>query len=330
MRPAPSDDDKYAKFANQAPLKVVPPPINAPLCNDDDKYAKCGSAHKHVPEPLQKYSQTLGLLGGTIDTIPWEFLAFASFVLASGLWYLSVGLPFSRDKVIRFSSSNMEILGLLMLRHKIKVRQSVCGISGMTIAMYAAVYLVRMWLSLPDTLVFEWRELDFDATFGSVSFLLVLSILKSVFVTHRSTYQSDLDVLKVQYLIPGCWATAALVRLHFSAWSAWYGYTWCSCMYMDVLALMPQIVMMARGDGKVEAPIAHFVAATFISRIGDLENSLMELGHLSEREPFSYWGMVSLQALHLLLVVDFMWYYMKARASATRLLDDLTLADDVC
>merc|ERR550537_112217 len=153
--------------------------------------------------------------------------------------------------------------------------------------------------------------------------------MKSVFWTHKSTYDSDKDILKVQYIIPGCFLMALVVRPHFHTWTHFYGYIWGSCLYMDVLALMPQVVMMAQGGGKVSAPIAHFVAATFVSRIGDLYDSLFYETSIQKTDPFAYWMVVVLQSLHLLLVADFMYYYIKARSMAHGLVDEVKLMDDV-
>jgi len=239
------------------------------------------------------------------------------------------GCDFNIDFSERFGALQLEILGLTMLRMKIKEKNSVGGISGMTIVMYAATYFCRVGLSLPDTWSFEFKDLDPDMTLGCVSFLLVLDILKSVFVTHRKTYQAELDVFKAWYLIPCCWTISVLLRPHFQNWTFTYGYCWSSTLFMDVLALMPQVVMMSKSGGKVEATIANFVAATTISRCGDLFHSLVFMPHARSSAPFSYWYAVSVQTIHLLLVADFMYYYMKARASALKLAEDITLADTV-
>merc|ERR1719272_2154129 len=132
--------------------------------------------------------------------------------------------------------------------------------------MYAVVYTVRIYLAMPSHWS-SWSQLNMDATYTIISLLLVLDILRSVFVTHRKSYQADLDVLQAKYVIPGCIVAALLVRPHFHFWSTPYSLTFGSCLYMDVLALMPQVVMMQRSEGKIEAPIAHFVAATFLSRL---------------------------------------------------------------
>lgn len=73
---------------------------------------------------------------------------------------------------------------------------------------------------------------------------------------------------------------------------------------------------------------AHFVAATSISRCGDLFHSLVFLGSTRINEPFSYWMAVSVQTIHLLLVADFMYYYLKARAFAiANAVDEVKIVD---
>lgn len=323
-----TDDDKYAKFdatqRNAAPQNVQPPPCVGPTLDLDDKYAKAGD--KHVPDSLKKYQAALDLLN--FQKMPLPYFLFAFFVIATAMVFTFVmGRTFDVDLLERFSALQLEILGLTMLRLKIKEKGSVSGISGMTILMYTVTYFCRMGLSFPFTWSFDWKDLDPDMTLGIVSFVLVLDILKSVFVTHIKTYQIELDIFKAWHLIPCCWTVSLLVRPHFRAWTFMYGYCWSSTLYMDVLALMPQVVMMAKAGGKVEAPIANFVAATSISRCGDLFHSLVFLGQTRSNEPFSYWMAVSVQFIHLLLVADFMYYYLKARASAQKLVDEIKLVD---
>jgi len=334
--PAFGDDDKYAKFAagQQSPagsLKVSAPQVQwtPPPFADDDKYAKFGASHKHIPEPLQKYHKALGLFnfhGGVIDAAVAKLLiGFLSFMLAAAAAYTSVGGTWNSCKTSKFVSVGLEVLGLLMLRHKIMLRNNVNGISGQTMIMYAFVYFVRILLSMPYSWDFEWKDVDFDAWFAGISLILVLTIIHAIFRTHHASYQGDLDVLQVKYLIPGCFFLALLVRPHFTQWSFEYGYTWSSCFYIDIFALVPQVVMMAQGGGKVEAPIANFVAATFLSRVGDIWDSLVYEQNMAQSEFYSYWMVVAGQGLHLLLVADFMYYYLKARKSGATLLEDISL-----
>jgi len=291
----------------------------------DDKYSKF-SASKSGPGPLQKYSEAFGFSKHLVDkaaTAGSRSLAFAfAFLTLLGTIVYLDGL----EHVLNAASLILEVLGLFMLRHKIQIRGSVSSISGMTMIMYAVDYAVRLWLSIP----FSWalKDLGMDGMFTIIPLLLVCDILKSIFVKHRSSYESDLDILKAKYVIPGCIGFALILRPHFHFWTTSYSLVWSSCLYMDVLALMPQVVMMSRSGGKIEAPIAHFVAATFLSRLEDLWDTVMyhPSAHVSS-DFCSYWMVIVVQAIHLLLVADFMYYYMKARAAGK--IEDLQLQVDV-
>jgi len=224
---------------------------------DDDKYAKF-SASKSCPEPLKKYSEALGLSQQLVEkAVGSSGLVFAltcCMLIGASLCYGGV------QNVLNAGSIILEVAGLCMLRHKIHGRGSVSGISGMTMVMYAVVYAVRIYLMVPDS--YALKDFNLDGAFTIIPLLLVCDILKSVFVTHRSTYDAELDILQAKYLIPGCIAVAFIIRPQFHFWSTSYSMVWSSCLYMDVMALMPQVVMMSRSGGKIEAPIAHFVAAT--------------------------------------------------------------------
>jgi len=257
---------------------------------DDDKYTK-----KSMLQPLQKY-----------DNSSLNF-ACAYLLLATCCILLErdAGHPLA-EKIMNFSSITIEILALLFLRHKIQHRKSVSGISGQTILIQAAAYLLRIWVNRQEIQYFQ-----VEAIFCIISFFIVLDILRAIFVIYRQSYQEDLDVLHAKFIVPGCFALAIILRpeLHCGA-----GYMWSACLYMDVLALLPQIVMMSRGGGLVEAPIAHFVAATVLSRIEDLSDSfLFHINQLQPDEYFSFYIIVFFQGLHLVLAADFMYYYVKAK-----------------
>jgi hypothetical protein len=315
-----NDDDKYAKF------EAAKEASNAKNKKSDDK---------GTPPQLKKYDAAFGLMN--LEALPLYLFAFVCFVFGSVMAFKSVGGVFDMTLSQRFAALQLEILGLVMVREKIKSRKSVSGISGMTIIMYTVVYCSRIGLSLPrDKNGFFWipgvnaplKDADFDATLGFCSFLLVLDILKSVFWTYRKSYEAEFDILKAWYLIPACWTISLLVRPHFSNWTFMYGYWWSSTLYMDVLALMPQVVMMAQSGGKVATPVANFVAATAISRCGDVYYSLVgPVSHLSVTEPVSFWMAVSIQIVHLLLVADFMYYFCKARPWTGKETDELELIE---
>jgi len=299
-------------------MHMMTPCGNPIFFEDDDKYAKLACSQKQMPVPLQKYHEaTLTIF----NLLPSALVTNSSFLF--GCVYFFIGFIYVHFgghpgeapwRFFNVASISVEVFGLLVLRHKINSRKSVNGISAMTMLMYAACYAVRIWLNFPGVEHLNFMVMKVEASFGVVSLLLVLDCLRLIFVTHHGSYQADLDVLHVKYLLPVCFLLACFLHVQFHDWSPFYAYIWSSCLYMDVLALMPQVVMMARGGGKVEAPIAHFVAATFLSRIEDLSDTFM-FESFHDGENFSFWLVTFFQGLHLLLVADFMYHYVKARIS---------------
>lgn len=308
------------------------------LGDNDDKYAKSmGKTGAHL-------SKCCDVLGGLSlrdvkdkevkSILQSPFQLYICFLMAGSMLYYLLGGRLgqtSTEDLLGYTSVIAEALGLLSLRLKIAQQGSVSGISGMTVAMYAIVYLLREMLLLPPM---EWESLDGWAVevLQLPSIYMVLDILRSVFVGYRKTYQEDLDVLKVHYLVPGCMALALLLRPGFPQ-GLMYSYCWTSYLYMDVVALVPQIVMMARGGGKVEAPIAHFVAATALRWFVDLSfwYYSFDLGPQGYIGNFNYsgWIIVVVHVLSLVFVADFMYYYVKARLSGSSLSEDLTIEIEV-
>merc|ERR1719235_2822069 len=158
------------------------------------------------------------------------------------------------------------------------------------------------------------------------SIFIVFDICHSVFTARRSTYQEELDILRFEYLVPACIALAFVLHPHMVE-GEWYSFLWTSYLYFDVCSLLPQVVMMARSGGKIQAPIAHFVAATALRWVIDLcfwfvDFDLGPQGWCNGIN-ISGWLIVAFHILSLCLVADFMYYYIKARLSGSKLSDDL-------
>lgn len=299
----------------------------------DDKYAKCKNKHSNSQG---KYEEAWNLLKEFTTQkqvhamLQDSFFLYVLFLITGSCLYHQLGGSFLKanfDDVMGYLSAIAEAFGLLVVRRKIHQQGSVAGVSGMTIGMYALVYLLRQLLLLPP---FSLQYLDMWAveTLSLTSLILVLDILRSVFVTYNSSYQEDCDVLHVKYLIPSCICLALLLHPSFEE-GAWYSFCWTACLYLDVMALMPQVVMMGRAGKKVSAPISHFVAATTMSRVVDLSFWFKNFDMVGEYKPdefhFSGWLIIFWHVVHLMLVADFMYYYLQARLLHGSFSDDLSL-----
>jgi len=302
--------------------------------DDDDKYAKAKGPISKSCDALASLSprDLNGKDAAALMRSP--FQAYICFLMAgSVLYYLLGGNLMRADAadILSFMSTICETLGQLVLQYKIQSQGSVKGISGMTIAMYTIVFLCRQYLLMP-----EWSWLLIDGwtveALQLPSILIVLNILRSIFKTHRSTYQEELDVLNIKYIVPGCISLAVVLHPHFQQ-GEWQSFLWTSYLYMDVFSLLPQIVMMAKSGGKIEAPIAHFVAAIAIRWVIDLSFWYFDfnLGPQGYYKGVNLSGMliVAFHILSLCLVADFMYYYIKARLGGSKLSDDLDVSSIV-
>lgn len=246
--------------------------------------------------------------------------------------YSCEGPPPPED-LIGYVSCVLEAYGLISVFQKIQQHRTVKGISGMSLIMFALSYVLReaeVWvMSSRFHLTKRGIALEF---LQSASIPLIFSLLWSVFKTHKDSYQESLDVLKVKYLFPGCVMLAFVLQPQFRQGKL-YSYCWSTSFYVDVLALLPQVVMMARNPAKkVAVPIANFVAATAFSRSVDLGfwYYRFDLGPQGWWGNFNYsgWLIVFFHVVSLLLIVDFMYYYVRARLAARLGEDKQAMSDE--
>lgn len=264
------------------------------------------------------------------------FQIYVCFLMVVSLLYHNLGgdvRDISMANWLGYFSTIAEGFGLLILRQKIQGRASVMGVSRNSMVMFTLTYTSRLWELWPS---FSWLALDAWVVWAlSVASLVVSAdILWSIFMTYQKTYQEHLDVLLVKYLIPSCVGLAIVLHPNLGQGEI-YSFLWTLGFYMDVAGLMPQVVMMSKGEGRVEAPIAHFVAATALSRSVDLWwwYYNFDVGPQGYWHGFNFsgWLIIVVHVLNLVLVADFMYYYVKARLSGKRLSADLELPlDNIC
>jgi len=252
------------------------------------------------------------------------FKAYSFFLIACFILYNILGGDIHKStwrNRIAYISCCLEGFGLISLLRKIADRGHVRGLSGMSMIMLALTYTMREVEAFLIAHV-HWHNMNdvFLEVLQISAMLLSYKALWCIFKTHRTSYEQDLDVVKVKYLIPGCLLLGFLLHPNFRRGHR-YSESWATSFYIDVLALLPQVVMMQRGDGVVEAPIAHFVAATFVSRFFDLlfwydrwhrGDFLKYMKDTNE----SLWIIAFFHLVSIALVADFMYYYFKWRMSS--------------
>merc|ERR1740138_691665 len=103
-------------------------------------------------------------------------------------------------------SAAVQCFGLLLLNYKVAKTKTVSGLSARSLEMYVGFFLFRLSSSLfkngyiPVDRSGDWVYQAMDI----VSLLLTLQLLYCLHVTHRSTYQEQLDTVEMWRCIPAC------------------------------------------------------------------------------------------------------------------------------
>merc|ERR550537_1310083 len=97
--------------------------------------------------------------------------------------------------------------------------------------MFALSYILR---ECETVITLTMSRLTFDGAALEIlqlqSVPLTCLIIWSVFITHHNSYQEDLDVLKVKYLVPGCLGLALVLHPSFKQ-GVLYSLCWTTSFY---------------------------------------------------------------------------------------------------
>jgi ER lumen protein retaining receptor len=206
------------------------------------------------------------------------------------------------------------------------------GVSIKTLQLYCLVFFFRL------TSIFRHEGyLPYDKSgdwlyhiIELVAFLVTSSALYGCMVPFKGTYQADLDRFGEFNVPPGYGAVylagpalIVAIFIHPSLNSDFLSdVAWTYSMYLESLALIPQLYMFQKqASGVVELLTAHFVAALGFGRMMEFcfwMYSYHELATSAGSKLPGYLALMS-QVMQLVLLVDFFWYYFQAVKNATPL-----------
>merc|ERR1712071_207111 len=226
--------------------------------------------------------------------------------------------------------SRMFGFGILIVKMFTSKRAS--GVSAKTLQLYCIVFVRRL-----SSIIRHEGYLPYDKSgdwlYHVVEFLSLLfssAALWACLSKYKQTYQADLDKfgelnvpkgygalwLGVPVLIVSCIFPPSLNNDWFS------DVAWTYSMYLESVALIPQLYMFQKQkNGVVELLTAHFVAALGFGRMLELAFWIYSYHELADHSGSRLPGYLAVfsQAVQLLLMIDFFWYYFKAVKNATPL-----------
>merc|ERR1719473_2320528 len=141
-----------------------------------------------------------------------------------------------------------------------------------------------------------------------------MHLLYTMHTALKGTYDAANDSLPVFKLVPACVVLAIFVHGDLND-SPFFDIMWTISMYLDTIAMLPQLWMLTKIGGEVEALTSHFVACMVISRLCAFSFWFYGYEEITQStHHFNAAGYLILVAhlLQLFLSADFMWYYVKS------------------
>eukprot|EP00933_Yihiella_yeosuensis_P051549 TRINITY_DN49514_c0_g1_i1.p1 TRINITY_DN49514_c0_g1~~TRINITY_DN49514_c0_g1_i1.p1 ORF type:complete len:286 (-),score=52.60 TRINITY_DN49514_c0_g1_i1:102-959(-) len=195
---------------------------------------------------------------------------------------------------------------------------SVAGISARALGLEAMALICR----LSSTTLFE-GYLPVDASgdfafqfFDVVSLLLVLWLLHTTLVTHKDSYQEEHDSLPALPMAFGSFLLAVIFHADMNN-RPLFDALWMTGLFSGVVAVLPQLCLIMRSGGVVKACTSHSIAMMALSRL--LSGIFMWYARFDitcqpwvEGWNHAVPAILGAHALHLILLADFGYYYLKA------------------
>lgn len=201
---------------------------------------------------------------------------------------------------------------------------SAAGISARMLTLEAIALVCKLsstlWLS---------GYLPFDASGDHVyqaidilTLALLLWLLYRVLVKQGSTYQAKEDSLRVWPIMLVSLVLAALFHADMDDRPI-FDTLWMAGLFMGILSVLPQLWLISAAHGQVEALTSHYIAMMAVSRV----MSGIFMWETREDITCEFWvqgynhavpAILAAHALHLLLLGDFAYYYVKGLAKQAK------------
>jgi len=233
------------------------------------------------------------------------------------MWTLVVWHKFTDGdfSIVLTLSSIIQCLGFFLLTIKVRYHKNVSGLSSKCLEMYIIFFIFRLASTLlkngylPIDRSGDWVYQTADI----FSMIVVLQLLYAIHKTYPDTYQSQHDTLEIFKAIPLCMFVAIFVKGDLNS-SPFFDWVWTTSMLLDTISMLPQLWLLTKMGGKVEAMTAHFVAAICVSRALAFTfwlygySEILPAGHTVNVAGYS---IITAHSIQLLLCADFMYYYVK-------------------
>ncbi len=218
-------------------------------------------------------------------------------------------------------SSIVQMLSFIIIIIKVWSFRNCSGISLNTVISYIIILLSRLSSTLfyngylPSDEAGDWfYQLTEIITLFSLFFLFY--IISKPF---KDTYNSDLDAINWKYLVLPSICLALLAHTHLNK-NLITDVLWCFSMYLEAVAIFPQIYLFHQKKGQIESFTSHYVAFQGFSRIFSLifwwqtYEELADPGYEGYSLFQHYVGYLVIlsQIIQIVIMIEFFYLYFKA------------------
>jgi len=216
-------------------------------------------------------------------------------------------------------SAGLLALAFMLLVLKVHGQSNVSGISTSMLAMYTCTLILRLsstlWLNgyLPADSTGDWAFQCLELLSLGAAGWLLHHATKMRRMTFGGAAQEEQDTMPgLPWIVLGCVVFALFFHADLNH-DPVFDFIWACGCYLETVSMLPQLWMMARAGGEVEALTSHFIALTTVARFFS-----MSFWYLAFEDGIGLYGnysemmIIAAHILQLVLACDFLAMYVKS------------------
>ena len=215
-------------------------------------------------------------------------------------------------------SSIVQTSAFVIILLKVTDRQNVSGLSANTLICYSILLFARLTSTLfypgylPNDSSGSWLYQLSDI----ISMLICCLLIYLLYFKYRETSDLILDnKIPFYFLVVPSYLLAVLVKSNLNN-NFFCDTNWAFSMYLETVAIFPQILLFTIKKGQIEKFTSHFVALCGLNRLFSLIFWWDTYDELNHSESFfgAYIGyfIIGAQILQLLIMADYYYLYFKS------------------
>jgi uncharacterized protein with PQ loop repeat len=253
----------------------------------------------------------------TFTTTPSHLLmTYGVFIMSAGaVWHFVADGAFSS---ILTMAVMVQCLGVALLALQMVSTGSASGISARALSLDALAICCKLSSTL-------WLNgyLPVDASgdhvfqlFDICSLAIFAWTLYQILVVNRHSYQAEEDSLPILPMTLGAFVLACLLHGNMNG-RVIFDTLWMTGLFVSTIAVLPQLWLITKTGGCIEALTSHYIAAMAVSRAMSgifMWHAHADITCVSWIGNFNHtgWAILAAHLLQMLLLGDFGYYYVKA------------------